>query len=111
MTGDGGALRGLAAWLDSLLAGSLMITICSIAIAVLGVAMLTGRFEIRRGARVILGCFVVLGASAIAAGLVGQPATSVTAFEAPLTPPAPAALPPKKSRMTDDPYAGASLAQ
>lgn len=111
MTGDGSALRGATAWLNSLLADSLMITICSIAIAVLGVAMLTGRFEVRRGASLVVGCFVVLGASTIAAGLVGRSSTLVAAFEAPITPSPPATLPQKRSRQTDDPYAGASLAQ
>lgn len=111
MTGDGGAFHGARAWLDSLFAGPLMIAVCSIAIAVLGVTMLTGRFEIRRGARVVLGCFAVLGASTIAGGLVQRSFTSVAAVGAPVSPPTPAEMPPKKSRQTDDPYAGASLSQ
>jgi len=34
-----------------------------------GLMMLTGRIDWRRGATVILGCFVVFGAAAIVAGI------------------------------------------
>lgn len=88
-----------------------MVMICSIAIAVIGLAMLAGRLEVRRGAKVILGCFIVLGASIVASGLVERLNPLATASEVTVAPPAQAALPPKKSRNSDDPYAGASLAQ
>ena len=40
-----------------------------IAIASVGFMMLTGRINWRHGATVILGCFVLFGASAIVAGI------------------------------------------
>ena len=112
MTVKGTSLRDATAWFDVVLAGPLALTICSIAIAiaVLGLAMFAGRFEIRRGATVILGCFVVLGASSIASGLVGRPAASTVAADASIANPPQSQMPQRNDRKVDDPYAGASLA-
>ncbi|WP_063359789.1 TrbC/VirB2 family protein [Aurantiacibacter luteus] len=58
-------------WIVDVLLGEVAATLCVIAIAFVGYSMLTGRLAIRRGAQVVLGCFVLLGAPAIAAGMVG----------------------------------------
>ena len=111
MTDNGTSLRDATAWLDTVLAGPLVLAICSIAIAVLGLAMFAGRFDVRRGAAVILGCFVVLGASSTGSGLVGRQSASTAAADASIANPPQPQMPQRKDRKVDDPYAGASLAQ
>ena len=110
MTVNGTSLRDATAWFDVVLAGPLVPAICSIAIAVMGLAMFAGRFNVRRGATVILGCFVVLGASSIAIGLVGRQPASTAAADASIANPPQPQMPQRNDRKVDDPYAGASLA-
>lgn len=64
-------LTGSVQWLTGTLIGDLAAAICVLAIAFVGFSMLTGRIAIRRGLQVILGCFVLLGAPVIAAGMLG----------------------------------------
>ena len=110
MTGKNSALGDAAAWFDAILAGPLVIALCSIAIAVLGLAMFAGRIDVRRGAMVIAGCFVVLGSSTIAHGLIDRSTTS-SALAGPLiAQPPPHEMQRQNNRKVDDPYAGASLA-
>jgi type IV secretory pathway VirB2 component (pilin) len=47
------------------------VSLCVIAMAVPGMLMLTGRLPLRRGAQVILGCFLLLGSTTLADGLLG----------------------------------------
>lgn len=58
-------------WLADTLLGELAITLCVVAVALVGFSMLTGRLSLRRGARVVLGCFILLGAPLLAANLTG----------------------------------------
>lgn len=109
MNGQGSSLRDATAWIDIVLTGPLVLAICSIAIAVLGLAMFAGRFEIRRGAAIILGCFIVFGASTIASGLVGRPAAPTAAAQAAIATAPQPPMPRRNDRKVDDPYAGASL--
>jgi type IV secretion system protein VirB2 len=53
-------------WVSDLLFGPLATAIAVIAIAWMGMAMLSGRIDIRRGLSVIFGCFLLLGAKNIA---------------------------------------------
>ncbi|MEO1968585.1 MAG: hypothetical protein ABGW87_07735 [Sphingomonadaceae bacterium] len=88
----------------------LAIGLCVIAIALIGMLMLSGRLPVRSGMRVVLGCFVLLGAPVNAEALMGfagqgsvVPATSTpdeTSQHCVLLP-----------KSTYDPYAGASLRQ
>ena len=86
--------------------------LCVLAVALIGLLMLTGRLPLREGMRVVLGCFVLLGAPVIAAGLM-QGEGGVIDSARPLPPVAlqteapRAALPPADY----DPYAGASLGE
>ena len=57
-------------WLTGTLLGSVAVTLCVIAVAFVGLRLLTGFLAVRDGLRVILGCFVLLGAPFIAAGLI-----------------------------------------
>lgn len=105
-----GEPAGAAAnWLTQLLSGAAATAICVIAVATLGMMMLSGRISLRRGFQVVLGCFLVLGASIVAAQL-QQLARRSGAEAAPVpqviaVPSQPKPLPPANY----DPYAGASL--
>lgn len=59
------ALLAAIDWLVSLAQGSIATSIAIIAVAALGLMMLTGRLKLKQAARVIFGCFVLFGASVI----------------------------------------------
>ena len=56
-------------WLQGTLMGNVATALAVIAVGATGLMMLTGRIDWRRGATVILGCFIVFGAGAIVAGI------------------------------------------
>jgi type IV secretion system protein VirB2 len=56
-------------WLQGTLLGNVATTLAVIAVGATGLMMLTGRIDWRRGATVILGCFILFGAAAIVAGI------------------------------------------
>jgi hypothetical protein len=96
------------------LLGTVATTVAVIAVASVGLGMLTGRVDIRRGVSVIVGCFVLFGATSIVNGVqsgVGgfaEPSAYVTPPLAPI--PVPAVPPPApKPPSGYDPYAGASM--
>ncbi len=64
-----GVIIGAANWLQGTLMGTLATVAAVIAVASVGFMMLTGRIDWRRGAIVILGCFVLFGAASIVAGI------------------------------------------
>jgi type IV secretory pathway VirB2 component (pilin) len=98
-------------WTQGVLGGTLATSLCVIAIAILGLLLLAGRLQVRRGMEVVLGCFLLLGAGLVAAQLQqlaggaagenGSGAEQIIVPQAPPTPPPPPA--------NYDPYAGASL--
>jgi type IV secretion system protein VirB2 len=100
-----------SSWLQHLLQGDPATAIAVLAVAAIGAAMLTGRADMRRGATVILGCFLLFGAPVIAAGLYaalnGAAGGSVAETASP-PPKAPSAPP---SNNPFDPYAGAAVPQ
>ena len=55
-------------WLQGTLLGNVATALAVIAVGATGLLMLTGRIDWRRGATVIVGCFIVFGAAAIVAG-------------------------------------------
>ena len=89
--------------------GDVAVSLCVIAVAIVGIMLMLGRLGIRDGVRVVIGCFLLLGAPLIAIGLqstAGEAAASgppvAPSIEAPYaTPPLPPA--------TYAPDAGASL--
>lgn len=105
---DGGVLAGAIDWMTGTLLGSVATGLCIIAIAVVGLMMLSGRLALREGARVVLGCFVLFGAPTLAVALRdladGGPAKVPVEVAAPALPPRP-----PLATSTYDPYAGASL--
>jgi type IV secretion system protein VirB2 len=56
-------------WVESVMLSEIALGICVIAVAFIGMLMLIGRLPLREGARVVVGCFVLLGAPVIASGL------------------------------------------
>jgi type IV secretory pathway VirB2 component (pilin) len=99
-----------AGWIESVATGSLASVIAVIAVAIVGMMMLSGRLEVRRGITVVAGCFLVFGANVIARGIIGGighgvAETSIAAE------PAPSALvdAPRPPPQPYDPYAGASV--
>jgi len=95
-------------WLQGTVLGSVAQMIAVIAVASIGFLMLSGRVNIRHGATVVLGCFVIFGASTIAQGLsamaAGQENAGPTFTEAKMETPPPS---PQRNNAYD-PYAGAS---
>lgn len=90
--------------------GSVAVTLCVIAIAFFGFAMLTGRVPIRRGLFTALGAFILLAAPIIATGFaqVWQGQNSVS--YAPEVVPDENLQPREDLGPSDyDPYAGASI--
>ncbi len=106
--GQGGALAAAVNWLADLLTGSLGTAIAVLGIAAVGFALLQGRLPVGRAAVVILGCFVLFGAHAIASGLMDLAGSTRGAAPLPaaaVVAPAPKAPAPPPY----DPYAGASV--
>ncbi|MFA5962389.1 MAG: TrbC/VirB2 family protein [Sphingomonas sp.] len=64
-----GTLVSAVNWLQGALLGTVATTIATIAIAAVGLLMLTGRIDRRRGVATILGSFILFGATTIVAGL------------------------------------------
>jgi type IV secretion system protein VirB2 len=64
-----GVLVSAVSWLQGTLLGTVATVAAVIAVAAVGFMMLTGRINWRYGATVILGCFILFGASSIVAGI------------------------------------------
>jgi type IV secretion system protein VirB2 len=64
-----GVLVSAMGWLQGTLLGTIATVTAVIAVATVGFMMLTGRINWRYGVTVILGCFVLFGASSIVAGI------------------------------------------
>ena len=101
-------------WLQDVLLGTVATSVAVIAVAAIGFGMLTGRVNIRHGATVILGCFILFGASTIvnglryaASGVGGDAAPPVVVAQPP--PPPPPHVQPTGVPAPYDPYAGASV--
>ena len=62
-------ILGAVNWLQGTLLGNVATALAVIAVGATGLMMLTGRIDWRRGATVILGCFIVFGAAAIVGGI------------------------------------------
>lgn len=111
--GGSGAVAAAVQWLQATLLGTVATAVAVICVATVGLMMLSGRIDLRRGATVVVGCFILFGASTIAAGIRSvaaadsapvEPVYQVDPWLPPPPPPAPAP-PPRAS----DPYAGAAV--
>ena len=66
-----GVILGAVNWVQGTLLGAIATAVAVIAVAGCGFMMLTGRMNWRYGGMVILGCFILFGASAIVGGIRG----------------------------------------
>lgn len=64
-----GVLISAVSWLQGTLLGTIATVAAVIAVATVGFMMLTGRINWRYGVTVILGCFILFGATSIVAGI------------------------------------------
>ena len=105
----GAPLESGARWAEMTLLGSVATAVAVIAVAAVGLLMLTGRVDLRRGASVVVGCFVIFGASTIVAGLQAA-VRDTSSMSAPVIIAAPALPAPRPDiPASSDPYAGASV--
>lgn len=103
------ALAQALVWTASVITGSVGQTLAVLAIAFTGFAMLTGRIDWRRGGQVVVGCFILFGAPAIASGIVEFALGHQGARPAASTDPAIKPIPVPAKPPQFDPYAGASV--
>lgn len=99
-------------WVQGTALGMSATAVAVIAIAAIGLLMLAGRLELRRGVTVLLGCFALFGAEGIAQAITGlTEAGSRPIARASLQAPVPSQRPstPSPSPSAYDPYAGASV--
>jgi type IV secretory pathway VirB2 component (pilin) len=64
-----GPILAAMLWLQGTLMGNVATAVAVMAVAAVGLMMLTGRINWRMGATVIIGCFILFGASAIVSGI------------------------------------------
>jgi len=64
-----GPILGALQWVQGTLLGNLATTAAVISVAVVGLMMLTGRIDWKRGLTVVIGAFIVFGAVAIVSGM------------------------------------------
>jgi type IV secretory pathway VirB2 component (pilin) len=64
-----GPISGALAWIQGTLMGSVATAVAVIAVASVGLLMLTGRMNWRFGATVVIGLFILFGAGAIVGGI------------------------------------------
>jgi type IV secretory pathway VirB2 component (pilin) len=112
-TAGSSALVAAVSWLQDVLLGGVATSIAVIAVAAIGFGMLTGRVNIRHGATVVFGCFILFGASTIVDGLRYAAAGAGGYESAPpmvvAPPPSPPQSQPTAAPVPYDPYAGASV--
>jgi type IV secretory pathway VirB2 component (pilin) len=112
-----GVLVPAVQWIEGALLGSLATVIAILAIAGIGFAMFSGRIALRRTISAILGCFVLLGASSIARGLItatqevmeAEATSAYNPYSIPTRHAQPTVAPRAPSRFGDDPNAGAAV--
>lgn len=107
------ALIAAVQWLQDTLLGTVATMVAVIAVASVGLMMLSGRTDYRHGVTVILGCFVIFGASSIVAGVTATVSGSMGP-EAEISasipqPETPRNIPATPAPQDYDPYAGASV--
>lgn len=64
-----GPIVSAVQWLQGTLLGTVATVIAVVAVACVGLLMLTGRINWRHGAVVIIGCFILFGAVSIVSGI------------------------------------------
>ena len=109
ITSSNPALTDAVQWIETMMLGSIATSIGILAIAFLGLLLLSGRLPSKRGATVVIGCFILFSATTIADGLLATlddrpPSEPIAAAI-----PEPAYLPATARPMPRDPNAAASV--
>lgn len=111
-----GVLASAVQWIEGTLLGTMATSVAVVCVATVGLMMLSGRIDLRRGGAVIFGCFILFGAPGIAAALhalaggggpapvANEPVHAPPPYVPPPLPPPPTPLP-----GNPDPYGGASV--
>jgi type IV secretory pathway VirB2 component (pilin) len=104
-------LLAAVSWLQHALLGTVAEAVAVTAIAFVGFSMLSGRIGVRHGLTVVIGCFIIFGASSIAIGIRSFAGGDDGEWRAPQAVPEVPALPqpPPRASAGNDPYAGASI--
>lgn len=102
-------LLAALSWVEGALLGSIATAIAVVCVATVGLMMFSGRLDMRRGLVVVLGCFVLFGASKIVAGFPGAASPTPDVGALPADIPINATLPVEVPALQPDPYAGASV--
>lgn len=96
-------------WLQGIALGTTATAVAVLAVAAIGWLMLSGRLELRRGITVVIGCFVLFGATSVAVALTSFSESNETGHpvaDADITSPLQTHDLPASAY---DPYAGASV--
>lgn len=101
-------------WIEGTVLGTVATAVAVIAVGWIGFLMLTGRIDIRRATHAILGCFIIFGASTIAAGIHGaitggSSDSAAQEIDPPPYYPSASQVAPQSVPATTDPYAGAAV--
>lgn len=92
-----------------MITGSLATMVATSAVAAVGLAIMIGRFSVRRGVEVVLGICIVFGSPTVARGILASRVSAQAEAPFPLrTPPVVVKAP---TPSVYDPYAGASVPQ
>lgn len=95
-------------WLAGVATGSIGTAVAALAVAAVGIAMLQGRLPAKKGATVVVGCFILFSSHTVAFGILD--ATSPDRFDnASIMIEAPTYVAPAPTPVPYDPYAGASV--
>lgn len=108
---EASAIVAAAQWLEGTLLGTIATSVAVVAVASVGFSALAGRMELRRAVTIIVGCFVLFGASSIVAGLELAARAAAPSSASPYSTAAdvsPLATPPGRPQGYD-PYAGAAV--
>lgn len=101
-------------WVEQALLGTTATVVATLAVSVVGLLLLQGRLPLRRGASVLVGCFVLFGSATIATGIMniaGDGGNEMPYFATgtvTASPPVAIATPPAQPQVYD-PYAGPSV--
>lgn len=105
------SLNGAIQWAVHVLTGTIGTSIAIVAVAGIGLMLLSGRVPVRRAIGIILGCFILFGSATIATALVdvSQGDPMVAAVDSAPVAILPSPPSPQKPAAPYDPYAGASV--
>jgi type IV secretory pathway VirB2 component (pilin) len=102
-------------WIQGALMAEVASIIAVIAVASVGLLLLSGRLDLRRGMQAVFGCFVLFGASSIASGIMQAMSATAPVIETSsaqqVVPDAPSIPPISQNNVSYDPYAGAAVPQ